>query len=190
MKILELIEGRMGFLYHSMDLLKSHYVFATDIMPAFWTHTIPGLGTLKGNSFSRNRLLRYNFVTITVDQAKLAYNNRIIPLDGNYVHQNRKKDPNQPVDWIPRLSDRSHDSLPYYKKMPKHFLQEEFVVGEIRQLHRKIVQIDIRLDKDFGFSRDPTKKEFTREAKFIQDYANKYGIKFNVGKGIKLKEGI
>lgn len=175
-------EGREGFLYHGMELDKAVNVLSNDTMPAQWEHTIPGLGKVRGNSFSRNPKLRWGWVTLTVDHAKLAQNNRIIPLDAEYVQAHRGTDPKTRMNLHPDISDRSHaGQWSGTKKKPDEFLQEEFVVGDIKNLHKKIVMIKLIGNPKFLKSmNDPTKQQFKKMANLIKKYAETYNIKYNI----------
>jgi hypothetical protein len=145
-----IIEGREGYLYHGMELDKAINVFKNDMIPAMWEHNIPGIGRIKGNSFTRNKLLRWGFVKLTVDQQKLAQNNKIIPLDADYVHLQKFNKSEKPIPWNAKISDRNQISPhTWFKKTPEEFLQEEFVIGDIKNLHIKLVQIELRLDTKF-----------------------------------------
>ena len=73
------------------------------------------------------------------------------------------------------------------RKTQSAFFQEEFVIGDIKNLHKKIVKIDLRTDKVYGSIRDPSKRQFINAARFIQNYADKYQIDFVVDKKIKYK---
>lgn len=182
-------EGREGYLYHGMELDKAINVFKNDMMPAQWEHNIPGIGRVKGNSFTRNKLLRWGFVKLTVDQQKLAQNNKIIPLDADYVHLQRFNKSEKSIPWNAKISDRSQISPhTWFKKTPEEFLQEEFVIGDIKNLHTKIVKIELRLDTRFTHNLgDVPKRLFVRAAKYVKEYADKYNIPFEIDKGIKLK---
>ena len=182
-------EAREGYLYHGMEFGKAESVFKTDTMPARWKHTIPGYGVVYGNSFSRNKRLRWGWVTITVDQNKLAQNNKIIPLNSDLVHMHRGQDPKNLIDFGSHVNDRSQQSMhTYSQKKPDEFMQEEFVIGDIKNLHTKIVKIELRLDTRFTHNLgDVPKRLFVRAAKYVKEYADKYNIPFEIDKGIKLK---
>ena len=182
-------EAREGYLYHGMELGKAESVFKTDTMPARWKHTIPGYGVVHGNSFSRNKRLRWGYVTITVDQNKLAQNNKIIPLNSDYVYMHKGGDPMKPLNLGPDVSDRSHTSIyTYDKKKPDEFMQEEFVIGDIKNLHNKIVRIDLQKDTKFASTMSsPYRAEFIHIALVIKKYAEKYNIPFSIDSKLKLK---
>lgn len=174
MKIFEIItEAREAPLYHGMDSKKALAVFSNDILPAQWTHNIPAMGKVTGNSFSRNKLLKYAYVVITVDQHRLSQTNKIIPLDGEYVHRAIDGTPS------PSKSARDRNAIDVYgqKKKPKHLLSEEFVVGDIKPLHKYIIGIKIS-EPDFG-SELLNKSKLLQVTKFCREYAEKWNIPFN-----------
>lgn len=119
-------------LYHWMTMAKTEDVFDNDYMPAKWTHVIGGREIL-GNSFTRNKMFRFgeaHCVRLTVDKRALQYTNRIIPLDGELVHTRQhfpKSIRKDRVEW---------------GKSGSQFA-EEFVVGDIHDLSRCIVKVDV-----------------------------------------------
>jgi len=164
-------EGRDAPLYHGMTPAKARSVFTRDTLPASWTHNIPGLGKVQGNSFSRNKLLKYGYVVITVNQTKLAQTYKIIPLDGEYVHSARH---DGVPSTLPYARDRNAINMFGDKKLPAQLLSEEFVVGDISNLHKYILSISVG-ESDFG--REILKKNQILELrKFSQRYADKWNI--------------
>ncbi len=122
----------MAPLFHFMDEKKTELVFGIDNMPAHWVHDIPGLGRTEGNSFTRNS--RYNHTTpvrLTIDQAKLATRNKIVPLDGELIFR-------QTASY--RAADGHRDRLMNAKHSP---MAEEFVVGDIKNLHTVVTSVMI-----------------------------------------------
>ena len=152
MRYSEIFEGRDAPLYHTMDYDKAIDVFENDFMPALWTHNIPGIGKVDGNSFSRNKNLRFrNHVLLTINQRAIT-KNKIIPLDGHaifaytdYPHfrsidDNRDRnqhDSRKGYNGIGWGDSRSHDG----KITRGQPLSEEFVVGDIKNLHTIITEI-------------------------------------------------
>lgn len=139
-------EGRDSSLYHTMSFEKAIDVLMNDKMPARWMHEIPGLGKILGNSFTRSKNLNwYGNLKIEVDEKVLSQNNRIIPLDGERVFMH---------------------SLKSSKRLPigrlDNPLAEEFVVGDIKNLHRAIKKVTV-LAKNRQFVSD-------------NDLLNLYGI--------------
>ena len=163
MKINELIgaeglsEARQAPLYHVMGEDKAAYVFANDTMPARWTHNIPGRGKVMGNSFTRNKNYKQTdyagaegFVCrIVVDQQRLAQTHKIIPVHGELVYDYGKeiewrKDYgiDVPVD-INKLAQDPRNLDRGGNKDITDMMDEEFVVGDIKQLHKYVTRIDI-----------------------------------------------
>lgn len=140
-----LTEGRDAPLYHNLSSAKAASVFSNDSMPGLWQHDFPGMGRVSGNSFTRNRLYRDGYpVQLVVDQAKLAQTHKIIPVNAELIHRMNMansarrtydKDPNllTPQDMDSSAWDRS--------KRAQDQMSEEFVVGDIDNLHRYITKI-------------------------------------------------
>lgn len=133
MKYSDLLESRSSPLYHLMTIEKALSCFENNEMPAKWKHDIPTKNfqrrekiTVYGNSFSRNKNIYFgpdHIIKITVDQFKLNANNKIIPLDGEYVHR------------------FTHDGVLYYDK--ERNFAEEFVVGDIKNFISKITHVHV-----------------------------------------------
>jgi hypothetical protein len=129
--------GEEGYLYHWMDMDKGAFVFEHDEMPGRWTHII-GQREIAGNSFSRNKVMSFGeerCVRLTVDKRALAARHKIIPLDAELVHFRTRSRGKEPAA---RIRDRVMNS-----SSGSHFA-EEFVVGDIVDLSRYIVKVDIR----------------------------------------------
>ncbi len=150
MRFSEITEGRSAPLYHYMELTKAIDVFDHDVMEARWAHVIPQIGRVVGNSFSRNAFLHFpRPIRLVVSQARLAQTNRIIPLDGERIFYHtgegqyganvaaRKLQPS-------KISDRTSN------KFHLNTWAEEFVVGDIKSLHRYIEQIEYRFVNGMG----------------------------------------
>lgn len=129
----EILEaGEAGYLYHWMTMEKSDDVLENDRMPARWEHKIDGRVVL-GNSFTRNKMFSFgeeHCIRLTVDKRILSHTNKIIPLDGEFV-------------WSRQHYPRAlrHDRVAH--TVGNHF-GEEFVVGDIVDLSRAVVKIDVR----------------------------------------------
>lgn len=181
------MEAREAPLYHVMGEEKAAAVFASDTMPARWTHDIPGRGQVKGNSFTRNKYYKQTdyagaegFVCrIVVDQNRLAQTHKIIPVHGELVYQYAKEKEfrsdygiDDPAD-INKLAqdptnlDRGGD------KEHTDVMDEEFVVGDITGLHRYIRQIDI-------WSSVATTTDKGRFLVYLLQYAKKFNIPVNI----------
>ena len=161
MLLYDLFEGRNAPLYHTMEYNKAMDVFQNDMMPARWEHKIPGGDIVKGNSFTRNKNLRWgNAIFLICDQQAIAYSNKIIPLDGEYAWAHSLDRP-LPYNRQDRLRHQSPwgdrevwNSTTKQKEISRtQPLSEEFVVGDIKNLHRIIRKIYLLDSEGFGPSK-------------------------------------
>jgi hypothetical protein len=165
-----LTERRNAPLYHWLDNEKACYMLDHDSMLGKWEHYMPVEGqAFQGNSFSRNPRLNLEHckMRITVDQAKLASRFKMMPTDGNYVFHSgraRKNATDGKVDMkrFDHMRDRIHASSEAYN------FAEEFVVGDITNIHLYITEIFI----------DNLRHVFDEQS--VQEYCGKYGIKLVV----------
>jgi hypothetical protein len=165
-----LTEHKAAPLYHWLTTEKAYYILEHDAMPGRWDHFMPVEGkNYSGNSFSRNSRLNLEHckMRITVDQSKLATKYKILPVDGNYIfHSSRAREdsPNKPVDMkkFNYLRDRTYSSSEAYN------FAEEFVVGDITNLHLYITEIFV------------DNLRYTFQMEDIEVYCTKYGIKLSV----------
>jgi len=185
MRVIELLEVRQSLLYHHMDSVKAENVFRSNKMEARWGHNIidnqfnprqnvnrsygyrgqqrdnqvisrskiPKIFRRKvehrvwGNSFTRtkNNPWLSGLVVIIVDQNKIAQTNKIIPVNGEMLFKGKyNASANQ------GFMDRE--------------LAEEFVIGDIKNLNRVLVDIQINRNLD------------TDLKNLIQNYAAQYHI--------------
>lgn len=188
MKITEILtEAREAPLYHVMGEEKAAAVFASDTMPARWKHDIPGRGQVTGNSFTRNKYYKQTdyagaegFVCrIVVDQNRLAQTHKIIPVHGELVHDYSTEKKwrsdfgiDDPVD-INKLAKDPSNLDRGGNKEHTDMMDEEFVVGDITNLHRYITQIDI-------WSSVATTTDKGRFLVYLLQYAKKYNIPVNI----------
>jgi hypothetical protein len=161
-------EGRDAPLYHSMDFKKSMDVFMNDKMPAKWQHNLPRIGKVFGNSFTRNKNLKWcsNMVSLTMDQTKLSQGHKIIPLDGEAIFQYSISGK---LPWHGTLKDRiahSHDEP----------LSEEFVVGDITPLHKYIRSIELGSNRGC----ESSGWEAIQLCELVKDYSQKFGIPLKI----------
>lgn len=159
-----LLERRQSPLYHFMDNAKTKAVFSSDTMEARWGHSIqvyddrkkkmttvlnpkqtnrsfgirnlekeeelrkkdswapPASPRMWGNSFTRNPKLTMPVyaVQLVVDEGKLNQTNKIIPVNGQLLY---------------------HRHSTGHGLDKERELSEEFVLGDIKNLHRVIVKI-------------------------------------------------
>lgn len=126
--------GEEGYLYHWMNMKKTEDVFENDYMPARWEHEVGGR-RIFGNSFSRNKMFSFGeerCVRLTVDKRILASTNKIIPLDAELVHTQTH---------FPQMKP-PRDRLKFGRYGSE--FAEEFVIGDIRNIARCIVKVDVR----------------------------------------------
>jgi hypothetical protein len=140
-----------NLLYHWISEKKANDITKEDILYGNFIHTLRGK-KIKGNSFSRNKNLKINYSTIrlTVDKDKLKNNYKIIPLDAEIIHRGvdtsddykyqRYKDRN------PKKTNVFGDQ-PIQKNFDEYRFDEEFVVGDIKNISRYITQIDFFKDE-------------------------------------------
>lgn len=168
MRLFDLYEGRDGYLYHAMDVVKTLSVFESDTMEARWKHLIDDK-MVSGNSFSRSPTILENnrVVCLKINHRRLSYDHKIIPLDGEMTFMKTQ-------DSIDKVSanrsgyrDRIINSRPLY---------EEFVIGDIRGLHRYIEEILIRSPKLYFIN--PHNAKLILEAS--KTYSEKYNVSLNI----------
>jgi hypothetical protein len=162
--------------------------------PARWSNSV------YGNSFTRNKRLAWDFVQITVDKNILAQTNKIVPLDGQLVndYKNRlafhKSVPNMFKSNVPDgwKYDNQGNRIPIsYRKFDYDRgtlggeLSEEFVIGDIKNIHRCIVKIEIIEPKwsraQKGREEDPlTQERLNRIVRSINAYGQRYQIPVSI----------
>ncbi len=145
---------RPARLYHHMDVPKALSVLRADAMPARFRHHDPVTGAyLDGNSFSRNASMGVrptDSVRLVVDPVGLRARHRVVPLDSDAAFERYRRFLNDAgaVDWEeygdywnaydldPSERDRTRNAW-------QHQWAEEFVVGDIRDLHRHVVSVEV-----------------------------------------------
>ena len=156
-----LSEGATGTLYHVMEMNKADDVFINDAMPARWMHEIDGR-EVTGNSFSRNPHFWFDgdrVIRISIDLAKLRTHNKVLSVDAERAHaltyhKNNYFDP---------PTDRDMNAMNKTSQF-----REQFVVGNINNIHRMIEKIEIRKPKSTA--------GFIPFVKEVEEYAKKYNI--------------
>jgi hypothetical protein len=139
--------GMRELIYHWIGDKKVDDIVKEDTLFGNFIHIIRGR-KIKGNSFSRNKNLKINYSTIrlTVDKDKLKNNYKIIPLDAEITHRridtSDKHKYERFRDRNPKKSNVFGDQ-PIQKDFDKYRFDEEFVVGDIKNISRCITQIDI-----------------------------------------------
>lgn len=144
MLLSDLFESRSAPLYHWIIDHKLEWMLEHDEMLGKWDHYIPVEGkNFQGNSFSRNSKLDLDHcrVRLTVDQEKLASKFKIIPTDGSYIFHGRGVHTmTNPTDRKARLGNLDHLRDRTFLSDKGNF-SEEFVVGDIKEIHRYITEI-------------------------------------------------
>lgn len=139
----ELQEARQAPLYHTMDARKAFYCFDNDAMPARWKHVIDGREVM-GNSFSRNPNYEHGGrpVRFVVDQQMLATRHKIIPVDGERAFRTtaNAEEGSSTYSLGKGMRDRNINQR---RLGSDGALQEEFVVGDIRDLSRFIQCVEL-----------------------------------------------
>lgn len=168
-------EARAAPLYHNMTDEKARAVFSNDSLPANWQSNIPGLGRVNGNSFTRNKEYgtEYTYggyiVRLVVDQAKLAQTHKIVPVNAELLQRqaatNNSRlsgglEPSPHTEFPRSAMDRN-------KRDPRERMDEEFVIGDINNLHRYVVGIQVP---------SAAKTISTGLAKLITDYSKQFKI--------------
>ena len=158
-------EGRDAPLYHNLDSQKALSVFSNDSMPALWEHDFPGMGRVKGNSFTRNKYYRDGYpVQIRFDQAKLEQTHKMIPVNSELIHRmNMANHSRREYGGDPPLTVHDLDVRDRHKRL-QDLMSEEFVVGDINNLHRYITKIILHKAIELDGMH------------FIKEYAKKYKI--------------
>lgn len=166
MRFRELTEARSAPLYHIMGYAKTMAVLPLDELEGRWEHDIPGLGRFTGTSMTRNKkLVLGREVRLVFDQQRLQASNRIIPVDGELVF--RHTSGYSPLPFSDREGNQYGKDITY---------SEEFVVGNVKPLHRYLVRIDLRIPNM------QRRDEILTGAKAIdlRDTCLEFGQKFNI----------
>lgn len=158
-ELLQITESRSAPLYHWLGNVKLASVLEHDMMPAWWEHQLPWSNErVEGNSLSRNPRFKYpttgRTVRLTFNQDALSRTNRIIPMDAEVVFSHSERAPDT-------LQDRSK---PMSGEGDENVMAEEFVVGNIKPLHKYLTEIGVIGDSS------------TRTIQMIKEYSEKYSI--------------
>lgn len=165
-----LLESRTGFLYHSIHQSKLQKLVDQDLLEAVWDHNIPGKGIVRGISFTRNKRFLYSDRSFLVfDAAKLSANNKITPVDAERIFSHTAF--NTPISYrnavgadVSSVSTRKM----YKGKTPYEQPQdEEFIVGDIKNVSKKLVEIVVY-----------DELQASEHGRYnIREYCDKYGVK-------------
>lgn len=140
-----------NLLYSWISNEKIINIVESDKMYGNFKHTIKGKD-FYGNSFSRNKnlIIAQYRVRICVDKSLLSMNYRIIPLDGEIIHRridfNDKYKYNKYRDRNPKKTHVFGDQK-ISNDFDKQRFDEEFVLGDIKNISRYITEIIIYPEK-------------------------------------------
>jgi arylsulfatase A-like enzyme len=114
-------------------------------------------------------------VRLTVNQSLLARNHKIIPLNAELVHSFTQhndflNDYGMPPETLSQYKPEEPDDR---TKPDVDRFDEEFVVGDIKQLHRYIISIDIWGDLNYA-------EDQGRFLIAMMKYAKKFNIPVNI----------
>ena len=160
MKLTDLItEGRDAPLYHMMDARKSESIFRNDTMYAVHQHMISGR-LIWGISFTRfaQRWQRaFGSVWLEVNQTKLAQSHKMIPVDGEFA----------------LATKHGMDAKYQYRDRYSEQFSEEFVVGDINNLHSYILSITVLHTKEYRYLDRKVQASFDQTC---TEYAKRWNI--------------
>lgn len=141
-------ESKSSDLYHWVSKIKMESIIDNNILYGNFIHTIKNV-EFKGNSFSRNSKLKinYSYIRLTFNQLLLSYNYKIIPLDGEIIH--RKINIKNDISSYQKYKDRNPKKYnvfgdsPIRKDFEKDRFDEEFILGDIKNVSKYIKHIEI-----------------------------------------------
>ena len=148
-----------------MDTAKSLAVISSDSLPAKWEHRIFGNGTQYGTSLSRNRRFRFHddyLVRLTLNQALLSQQYKLIPLDGEAAYHFSRQPRNYAWgEHRDRVMNQIEDKFAF---------AEEFLLGDVKPLSRYLTSIDIFL------TRVPEEVDESAFINLVTAYAKRHSI--------------
>jgi hypothetical protein len=140
-----------NLLYSWISNEKIINIIETDKIYGNFKHTINNKDYY-GNSFSRNKnlIIDHYRIRITIDKSLLTMNYKIIPLDGEIIHRKIDfKDEWKYNKYRDRNPKKTHifGDQKISKDFDKHRFDEEFVLGDIKNISRYITEINISTEK-------------------------------------------
>lgn len=165
-----------NLLYSWISEEKIINIIESDKMYGKFKHTINNKD-FYGNSFSRNKnlIISHYRVRITIDKSLLSMNYKIIPLDGEIIHRridfNDKFKFNKNRDRNPKKT-HSFGDQEISKDFDKHRFDEEFILGDIKNISRYITEIIIYPEK---WNSEKLDDNLIND---LNDYCNKHNINF------------
>jgi hypothetical protein len=140
---LQLVEGRDAPLYHATDLASAELILRSDKLEARTDQRV-GNKTVWGVSLTRTpnftdmwAKVKYGkdatIASFVLDQRKIVQSNKIVPLDWFQTYD--------PAIVRMELDGKAFGDIPYQRRQFPHMKDEEFVLGDIRNLKRKLLRI-------------------------------------------------
>jgi hypothetical protein len=165
-----------NLLYSWISKQKIQDIISDNSMYGKFKHTI-NKTDFYGNSFSRNKnlIIDHYRVKITVDKSLLSMNYKIIPVDGEIIH--RKIDIYDKWKY-PKYRDRNPKKTHAFgdqkisKDFDKHRFDEEFVLGDIKNMNRYLVEVVLYPEK---WNTEEINENTINELKV---YCEKHNIRF------------
>lgn len=186
--LLEISNSNYSDLYHWSSIEKIQRIIHDDTMYGKFKHII-NRKEYVGNSLSRNnRMIITNYnIRITLDQEKLKHNYRMFTVDAEIIH--RKIDVRKPELYPSRIkiNDRSPNKTntfgdsPIKKDFNNYIFAEEFILGDIKNVHKYIKEIKITDNKNWM-----VKKLSNKLIENLKWYCNKFDIPLIVQDNIKM----
>lgn len=165
----ELFEGvSPQLLTHKMRMDKAIEVLASDAMKATWTHHIPSLKRdVAGTSFSRGQNTFSRAVVVELSRERLSQDHKIMPLDAEVVFRAFAGISQEEIARLPGYADRRINR-------PAGQMKEEFVVGDVMQLHRYLTRVVLTGEGTYSDN------ELLNFYSMAQEYCTKFNIELVV----------
>ena len=161
-KYINIVEGREAPLYHGINAGKLRDTLTSNTLKATWKHDIPGMGKQTGISLTRNKNVKYNYVVLVLDQAKLAQRFKMVPVDGEHL-----------VYKSDHVRDRSSSISTLAYRGPNNLqLAEEFLIGDIPNLSNYLLEIHL-VEPTHGTTSYHS-EDLARIMTLLQDYSGKH----------------
>ena len=140
-----IIEGRDAPLYHFCDSGKLYNAIDNNTLKGTWNHNLkqwlgPRYEKVRGTSLTRNKKLSWDYtrIRLTLNQSIIFRTNKIITVNGQYAYYGASNMHPSKVKNDDFISRSRWDS--------EHDLDEEFVVGDIKNLNKALLEIKVIID--------------------------------------------
>ena len=178
-------EGRDAPLYHFCQPNKLYDAVNNNTLKGTWQHNLkqwlgPKYENVRGTSMTRNKKLSWqnSMIRLTLDQSIISRTNKIITANSQYAYYGASNMHPSKVKNNEFISKSRWDS--------DHDLGEEFVVGDIKNLDKALLEIKVIFD----FSNAPVQEyriiELLKD-KNIFNYVEKYNIPLIDGQGNSIR---